>query len=182
MKTKSTPSSFTRFRIYVSNLWFRYVKNPFYYRLIVEPKAKRERERKRKEIIKDFEQKQKAAVSRIKEVMYHEKVYHENNPKLDYLNQKLVEGREHIIQMSPLIHRTPFFYEPEICEIHNETLDTKKDNLHKVILNDDNLARESIRKQDIRANAANTQNNNEVKREYNVDELKTLLKNAKELL
>jgi hypothetical protein len=114
--------------------------------------------------------------------MYHETLYHENNPKLDYLNQKLVEGREHIIQMSPLIHRTPFFYEPEICEIHNETLDTKKDNLHKVILNDDNLARESIRKQAIRANATNTKNNNEVKIEYNVDELKTLLKNAKEKL
>ena len=152
MKTKSTPSSFTRFRIYVSNLWFRYVKNPFYYRLIVEPKAKREREKKRKEIIKDFEEKQKTLQSRVKEVMYHETVYHENNPKLDYLNQKLVEGREHIIQMSPLIHRTPFFYEPEICDMHNEHIDSTKKNINQIMTDDDNSAKSSLKIQENKSN------------------------------
>lgn len=151
MKTKSTPSSFTRFRIYVSNLWFRYVKNPFYYRLIVEPKVKKAREEERKKLIKDFEEKQKTTLARIKEVMYHEKVYHENNPKLDYLNQKLVEGRAHVIEVSPFMNRTPFFYEPEICEIHNETLDTKKDGIHKVILNDNKTMQELLRKQKLKA-------------------------------
>lgn len=151
MKTKSTLSLFKRFKIYVSNLWFKYVKNPFYYRLIVEPKVKKAREEERKKLIKDFEEKQKTTLARIKEVMYHEKVHHENNPKLDYLNQKLVEGRAHVIEMSPFMNRTPFFYEPEICEIHNETLDTKKDNIFKVILNDNKTTQELLRKQRLKA-------------------------------
>jgi len=150
MKTKLNLSLFKRVKTYISNLWFKFVKNPFYYRLIVEPRVKRQREAARQKTIKDFEEKQKTAVSRIKNIMNHEKVYHENNPKLDYLNQKLVEGREHIIKMSPYINLTPFFYEPEICEIHNETIHTKTDDIHKIILEENEKSRVLLRKQQIK--------------------------------
>lgn len=150
MKNKSKLSLLKRIKRYVSNLWFKYVKNPFYYRLIVEPRVKKEKELARKKTIKDFEEKQKTAVSRIKDIMYHEKVFHENNPKFDYLNQKLVEGREHVIEMSPFMRRTPLFYEPEICEIHNETIHTKTDDIHKIILQEDEKSRISLRKQKIK--------------------------------
>jgi len=158
MKKKSTLLLFEKIRVYVSNLWFIYVKNPFYYRLIVEPRLKREREKERAKIIKDFEENQKTSIDRVKNIMYHEKVYHENNPKLDYLNQKLVEGRAHVNEMVPFMSRIPFFYEPEICDIHNETLDTKKDDIHKVILNDNKLLQELLRKQKIKADVISTKN------------------------
>jgi hypothetical protein len=147
MKTKSTPSLFTRFRIYVSNLWFKYVKNPFYYRLIVEPKAKREKEKQRKEIIKNFEVNQKTLQSRVKEIMYHEKVYCENNPKLDYLNQKLVEGREHIIQISPAMKRIPFLYEPDVVEIHNENYHNNKFTLSEILKKNSEASKNALKQQ-----------------------------------
>lgn len=135
---------------YVSNLWFKYVKNPFYYRLIVEPRLKKEREAARQKTIKDFEEKQKTAVSKIKSIMYHEKVFHENNPKFNYLNEKLIEGRAHVIEMSPFMRRTPLFYEPEICEIHNETIHTKTDDIHNIILQENEKTRTLLRKQQIK--------------------------------
>jgi hypothetical protein len=147
MKTKLTLSLFTRFKTYVSNLWFKYVKNPFYYRLIVEPKAKREKEKKRKEIIKNFEVNQKTLQSRVKEIMYHEKVYCENNPKLDYLNQKLVEGREHIIEISPAMKRIPFLYDPEIVQIHNEHLTRNGLTLGEIKAIENMRAEDSLKKQ-----------------------------------
>jgi hypothetical protein len=147
MKTKLTLSLFTRFRIYVSNLWFKYVKNPFYYRLIVEPKAKREKEKKRKEIIKNFEVNQKTLQSRVKEIMYHEKVYCENNPKLDYLNQKLVEGREHTIQISPAMKRIPFLYEPDVVEIHNENYHNNKFTLSEILKKNSEASKNALKQQ-----------------------------------
>jgi hypothetical protein len=147
MKTKLTLSLFTRFKTYVSNLWFKYVKNPFYYRLIVEPKAKREKEKKRKEIIKNFEVNQKTLQSRVKEIMYHEKVYCENNPKLDYLNQKLVEGREHIIQISPAMKRIPFLYEPDVVEIHNENYHNNKFTLSEILKKNSEASKNALKQQ-----------------------------------
>ena len=140
-----------KIKIYLSNLWFKFVKKPFYYDLIVEPKIKKEHAIKIAKQKKEFEEKQKVSLQRIKDVMFHEKVYLENNPKFNYLNQKLVEGRAHVIEVSPFMNRTPFFYEPEICEIHNETLDTKKDGIHKVILNDNKTMQELLRKQKLKA-------------------------------
>jgi hypothetical protein len=149
MKKKST--LFNRIRIYVSNLWFRYVKNPFYYRLIVEPRVKREREAAKRKTIKDFEEKQKAAVSRIKEIMYHEKVYHENNPKIDYFNEKLIESRM-CINETPKNRFSPLFYEPEICEIHNETIHNKTDDINKIILQEKEKSSVLLKKQELKLN------------------------------
>ena len=137
-----------KIKIYLSNLWFKFVKKPFYYDLIVEPKIKKEHAIKIAKQKKEFEEKQKVSLQRIKDVMFHEKVYLENNPKFNYLNQKLVEGRENVNKMSEYIAKTPFFYEPEICDIHNETLHLKNKTTHQIIMDENNLAMRSLKNQE----------------------------------
>jgi hypothetical protein len=80
--------------------------------------------------------------------LFHETVYHENNPKFNYLNQKLVEGRENVNKMSKFLANTPFFYEPEICDIHNETLHLKNKNIHQIIMDEHELAMHSLKNQE----------------------------------
>ena len=137
-----------KIKIYLSNLWFKFVKKPFYYDLIVEPKIKKEHAIKIAKQKKEFEEKQRVSLQRIKDVMFHEKVYLENNPKFNYLNQKLVEGRENVNKMSEYIAKTPFFYEPEICDIHNETLHLKNKTTHQIIMDENNLAMRSLKNQE----------------------------------
>jgi hypothetical protein len=137
-----------KIKIYLSNLWFKFVKKPFYYDLIVEPKIKKEHAIKIAKQKKEFEEKQKVSLQRIKDVMFHEKVYLENNPKFNYLNQKLVEGRENVNNMSKFIAKTPFFYEPEICDIHNETLHLKNKSIHQIIMDENNLVIHSLKNQE----------------------------------
>lgn len=60
-----------KIKIYLSNLWFRYIKKPFYYDLIVEPRIKKEHAIKIAKLKKEFEQKQKTSIQRIKEVMFY---------------------------------------------------------------------------------------------------------------
>lgn len=137
-----------KIKIFFSNLWFRYIKKPFYYKLIVEPRIKREHAIKIAKLKKEFEEKQKISVQRIKEVMFHEKTYSEYNPKFNYLNQKLLEGREHIIGVSKYTSKTPFFYEPEICDIHNENIDLTKKNINQIIIDENNSCLSSLKKQE----------------------------------
>ena len=141
-----------KIKIYLSNLWFKFVKKPFYYDLIVEPKIKKEHAIKIAKQKKEFEEKQKVSLQRIKDVMFHEKVYLENNPKFNYLNQKLVEGRENVNKMSKYIKRTPFFYEPEICDMHNEYIDSTKKNINQIMTDDDNSAKSSLKIQENKSN------------------------------
>jgi hypothetical protein len=137
-----------KIKIYLSNLWFSYIKKPFYYDLIVEPRIKKEHAIKIAKLKKEFEQKQKTSIQRIKEVMFHEKVYFENNPKFNYLNQKLVEGRENVNKMSKYVAKTPFFYEPEICDVHNENIKLTNKNIHRLITYEKNLAWHSLKNQE----------------------------------
>jgi hypothetical protein len=147
-------STIKKIKIYLSNLWFKFVKKPFYYDLIVEPRLKKEHANKIAKQKKQFEEKQKVSVQRIKDVMFHEKVYLENNPKVNYLNQKLVEGRENVNKMSKHIAKTPFFYEPEICDIHNETLHLKNKSTHQIIMDENNLAIRSLKNQEKKIDGA----------------------------
>jgi hypothetical protein len=136
-----------KIKIYLSNLWFKFVKKPFYYDLIVEPRIKKEHANKIAKQKKQFEEKRKVSIQRIKDIMFHEKMYFENNPNVNYLNQKLVEGRENVNKMSKYIAKTPFFYEPEICDIHNETLHLKNKTIHQIIMDENNLAIDSLKNQ-----------------------------------
>jgi hypothetical protein len=147
-------STIKKIKIYLSNLWFKFVKKPFYYDLIVEPRLKKEYANKIAKQKKQFEEKQKVSVQRIKDVMFHEKVYLENNPKVNYLNQKLVEGRENVNKMSKHIAKTPFFYEPEICDTHNETLHLKNKSTHQIIMGENNLAIRSLKNQEKKIDGA----------------------------
>jgi len=160
-----------KIKIYISNLWFKYVKNPFY----LQPKIKKEAEKRKKTLIKNFEEKQKTAVSRIKDIMYHENVYNENNPKTNYFNEKLIEGRKRVNEMSAFTQRTPFLYDPEICDIHNETIHEKKDTIDKIILEEDNFSKKLLKKQEIKLNRLS---NNKNKKNIFTSEKKDVLNNS----
>lgn len=129
---------FEKIKSFFNTLYFKYVTNP---------KWKKEREIKNKKFKKDFEEKQKIAVNRIKEIMYHDKVYFENNTKLQYLNEKLVEGKVNVNKMSKFVSHIPAFYEPEICEIHNENLHLNTKSLNELIMEDDEISKLMIKKQ-----------------------------------
>jgi hypothetical protein len=160
-----------KIKIYISNLWFKYVKNPFY----LQPKIKKEAEKRKKTLIKNFEEKQKTAVSRIKDIMYHENVYNENNPKTNYFNEKLIEGRKRVNEMSAFTQRTPFLYDPDICDIHNETIHEKKDTIDKIILEEDNFSKKLLKKQEIKLNRLS---NNKNKKNIFTSEKKDVLNNS----
>lgn len=64
----------------------------------------------------------------------------------DYLNQKLIEGRKSMIEKN---YHGPFFYEPEISDIHNENPDRLSyPKLSQVIKKDDDLSIQSLRYQE----------------------------------
>jgi hypothetical protein len=132
----------------LANLWFRYVKSPLYYGLIVNPRLEKERKAKIEKIKKEFEINQKASVDRVKEIMFHEKNRVKGEPKRDYHNEKLVDGRQHMINNHDLIKKIPFFYEPEICDIHNETIKDKKDALETIIKKSREHSAELLKKQE----------------------------------
>lgn len=129
---------FQKVKTFFKNLVFKY---------ITTPRLKKEKAIKVEKIKKNFEEKQKVTLKRIKEIMFHDKVYLDNNNKLEYLNKKLVEGRNNVIKESKYVSHIPAFYEPEICEIHNENLHLKRKNFNELILEEDEVARLTLKKQ-----------------------------------
>jgi hypothetical protein len=127
-----------KIKTFFNNLVFKYITNP---------RLKKENKIKVEKFKKDFEEKQRAAVKRVKEIMFHDKVRSDNNNKLEYLNKKLVEGRNNVIKESKYVSHIPAFYEPEICEIHNESLHLKRKNFNELILEEDEVARLTLKKQ-----------------------------------
>jgi len=66
--------------------------------------------------------------------------------KFEYWDDKLVEGRKHVNEFSK--YKAPSFYDPEICDIHNENLDNPSlINYHTLILSDAFNATNNIKKQ-----------------------------------
>lgn len=129
---------------------FNKIKNYFkalYFNYITKPKWDKENKIKANNIKKEFEEKQKVSIERIKEIMFHEKLVFKNNNKLEYLNEKLVEGRANVIKESKYVSHIPAFYEPEICEIHNENLHLKNKTFNELILDENENARLMLKKQ-----------------------------------
>jgi hypothetical protein len=131
-------NTFNKIKTYLKNLYFKY---------ITKPKLEKEKKIKNEKIKKEFEEKQRATIKRIKEIMFHEKVFVENNNRLKYLNEKLVEGRNNIIKSSNYTSHIPAFYEPKICDIHNENLHLKNKTLDEIILEENNIAEFMLKKQ-----------------------------------
>lgn len=118
----------SKFKTYVKNVWFKYVKGP-----LLNKELKKKRDAEIIKIKEEFEKKQKVAVERVKDIMYHEKYIVKNYPKTEYHNEKLLENRQNMINNHHLIKKIPFFYEPDICDIHNETIKDKKEDLKTLI-------------------------------------------------
>ena len=104
---------------FFSKIWFK---------LYTERRLKRleqlEFEDKVKKIQEKFEKHKKGSVDRIKKVMYHKYVHHVHDEyqREKYKLDKLIEGKKHVLDVKKYAHGVPFFYEPEIVQIHNEHL------------------------------------------------------------
>lgn len=145
-KTKKT--LFQKIKSYFKNLWFKYVINPKFEREKIK-KAKDEAN-KHKE---NFEKLHNTAVEHVKQLMFHDKVKCEHHGgRLDFRNEELLKGRKHILKYHKYISRTPKFYEPEICEIHNEHLNLGGSSLKAIMDKQDKLSYDDLKKQQNKLN------------------------------
>lgn len=100
-----------------------------WYKLFTERREKRlkkiEEEIALKKIREEFENNKKGHIERIKKVMYHPKVNfsYDEYERLAHLRDTLRQGIRHVLTVQKYMTKTPFLYEPEIVDIHNERLD-----------------------------------------------------------
>ena len=145
------------------NLLFSLIK-PLYNKLVVEPKIKKQKaeELKQLEANKKAEEENrlaavkkiediftgltKASPNRVREIMYHRKNQLAKNPKFEYLDNKLVEGAQEINSRKLIMggKSSPLFYEPEICDVHNETLDSKTVGFNQLVMSENQEASKSL--------------------------------------
>lgn len=107
----------TQIEIYFKSLWFVYVE---------EPKLIKEKYFKEQKIKLEFEEKRNLKIARIKDLMDYKQTH--GNLKKDYYNNKLEEARKDYhtnFELNRYTTKSPFFYEPEICDIHNESIPNK---------------------------------------------------------
>jgi len=112
---------------FFTNIWLKLKR---YYSNYVK---KREEKNKLINLIKNFESDYNLSFDEINKLIKHPSVYHESEPKRQYHNDKLKEAREHILKIDKYVKKTPFLYEPEIIEIHNENCHTNKITLNELI-------------------------------------------------
>lgn len=100
-----------------------------WYKLFTERREKRlkkiEEQKALKKLIEDFEKRRKGSIARIKEIMYHPKIkyVYDERERVAHLKNTLMQGKKHVLMIQKYMKGTPFFYEPEIVDIHNERLD-----------------------------------------------------------
>jgi len=101
-----------RIKLFLNNLWFKYVTNPIQKRIKLRAKLKEEKIEKDK-----FEKTHSVELKRVKYLMFGEG----KDPKQVFLDEELIKGSKHVNTFKK--YTGPSFYEPEICEIHNENPD-----------------------------------------------------------
>ncbi len=119
----------SKIKLYFNSIWFKYVE---------EPKLIREKYRQDKKIVDDFESKQKLKVDRVKDLMVYKQNYH--SPKKEYYDEKLTEARKYYhdnFDMNSWYIKPPAFYEPDICDIHNDSLEKSDPNALKKLIYDE---------------------------------------------
>ena len=146
-KTKKT--LFDKVKSYFRNLWLKYVINPKFEREKIK-KAKDEANKYKE----NFEKLHNTAVEHVKQLMFHDKVYSEyHGGKLNFRNEELLKGRKHIHKNSNYyVNRIPKFYEPEICEIHNENLNLNGSSLKAIMGKQDKSSYDDLKKQENKLN------------------------------
>ncbi len=128
-KRNKVKEFFISLKINFLAFWSKYVSTPFNSR-----KERIEKEAETKNIIKAFEQQFNVSHSDIKSVMDEAAKVHTQTDE-DYLVEKLHEAR---IKLQLYNRKSPHFYEPEICEIHNENPDRLSHPTLKDVINNDN--------------------------------------------
>jgi len=138
----------------IGGFWFKYIKLPlsnFWYLNFKKPYLdKKEAKLKAKETqaIKDAFSNTFGDYNEVKTLMY-------NKPfkQTDYvvLNEDLVNNRKEMIRTNTT--HTPFLFEPEIIDIHNENLNPKAPTLEYLIKLNNESAHDELRKQEIKENS-----------------------------
>lgn len=122
--------NFYKVKNYFESIWFKYVTNP----KLIREKAKNDNKSK-----VEFEGKHNVNLKRVNELMYHSDI--DYNLKKDYHNQKLLEARQDYhkyVELNKYYIKPPMFYEPEICDIHNESLEHINPNALKDLIKYEN--------------------------------------------
>jgi hypothetical protein len=133
---------------FFKNIWNRFVI-PKYTKF----KKERDLKLKLKDIKDDFEKRFNLSSEEIKEIMYHKIVvsYRDDYEKRNYLKSELVKGREHVLNVHKYASKTPFLYEPDVVDIHNENLHLNTKTLGEIIKQDNENVRFRLKEQSKKA-------------------------------
>jgi hypothetical protein len=126
---------FKKFWLRIKTIYLNYVK-------------KRQHKKETNNLIENFEKTYGVSVKEINEIIKHPKLYSETTLKRGYYNDKLKEGREHILKIDKFVKKTPFIYEPEFVDIHNENCHNNKFTLDDLIKKENNLSYDFLKKQE----------------------------------
>ena len=127
MKNKKTIKYyFNMIRILISNLVFKYVKEPLQKR-----KENKLREAKLKISIADFESKTGVDYYHVLRLMElaPNNIQHDS----EFLNEELRKNRLSIIKLSKYINKIPKFVDPDVINMHNEYLSSKNPTIAEII-------------------------------------------------
>lgn len=116
---------------FFSDLWFKYIKKP--YLNYLERKQKAEFDRK---VIKSFKKQFGVHPDEVKKlIISNEKIYWGKKPNIKLTNEEYKEFLVKELKKSAKPNNgVPCFYEPEIIDIHNESIaDRKGENLKSLI-------------------------------------------------
>ena len=140
-KMKNTIVKFwvLKIKLPIKNLWFKYVGKP-----MLDKKLAKEELKKTEELKKQFS-KMYGDYDEIKKLMY-TKPHLQTDDTILY--QDLINNRKQMI-MTNTSH-TPFLFEPEIIDIHNENLNPNAPLLEDLIKFDDEKAKSEIKKQELK--------------------------------
>ncbi len=136
-----------KIKLFFKNLVTRFISKPYY-----EFVTKKAAIKARKKAIKDFERDLHTEVEKVKKIMYNPKFNHGNfdlSARREFLDTELKEARNKILKFSSYTGRIPFFYEPEIIDVHNENLriSNNKSTLKEIMKRDNTTAELAIKKQ-----------------------------------
>lgn len=124
---------------FIFNLWSNNVTKP-----IQERKAKKSREKYLKDLKNNFNETFNVDTNHINKLIDATKPNLNEDYKIDHLIENSIE----INKLKSKGKVSPFIYEPEIVDIHNENLNLENPELHKLIDDDGRIAKNELTKQE----------------------------------
>lgn len=129
------------------------IKNFFkrYYNLIVskfkQRKNKSNLEAKIREAKIDFETKLNVNLDEVIDIMYSKAANRDDYERLNFLNEELIKGRAHILNIHKYVSKTPYLYEPDVVDIHNEHCHNNTVTLNEIIKRENDSTSHSLKQQ-----------------------------------